>query len=213
MPHVDLRFLPKNKSESSDEDLLLQLVYYLCESLKDPREEASGLDFFVSHFGIPLHLVRRTLKLLVRKCNLPIPESRVDEWIEWHRKKECWIISDEMNKEANRLQEREGAEVGPEKKMLEVVFKGLTKEDMHNFRKEVGPYGIPAEALHLRIVEALKHHCQHWNIDTSIPPVHTGYPTSEDMLETHSKRPLEQTITMLITRCLLDEQVRERSLK
>jgi hypothetical protein len=100
MPNLELDFLPEGR-EPTDVELLMQLAYGLCCSLTDPREEKCPV--FVTSFGLPSPLVRRVVKLLVRRCKLPIPESRVDEWVEWVRNNHAWIISDEMSARATEL--------------------------------------------------------------------------------------------------------------
>lgn len=102
MPRLELNFLPK-EGEPTDEQLLLQMAYGLCRELNNPREEHCAV--FVTSFGLPNPLVRRAVKLLVNKCGLPIPESRVDEWVEWHRTNQCWLVSDEMSARADELKQ------------------------------------------------------------------------------------------------------------
>lgn len=81
---------------------MLQLVYGLCGQITNPREEQCL--FFVSDERIPLPYVRRLAKLLVERLQLPIPPERVDEWVTWQQNNQCWIVSDEMSKEVDRLQ-------------------------------------------------------------------------------------------------------------
>ena len=101
MPSFELNFLPDEELEATDEQLLLQLVYGICKALKNPREEKCTV--FVTSYDMPHPLVRRVAKLLVNKCGLAIPESRVDDWVEWHQKNQCWVVSDKMSAEADKL--------------------------------------------------------------------------------------------------------------
>ena len=55
-------------------------------------------------------------------------------------------------------------------------------------------YGITAEELHAIIIEDLRHHCEHWNINL-LPHV----------FDNEQGRPLEQTIGMILTVALLQE--------
>lgn len=102
MLQCQLNFLPKKHTEApTDEQLFLQLVYGLCGSLDNPNEEES--EFFVSSMGMPKPFIRRLAKLLAEKLNLPIPQDRVDEWIEFQRNNKCWIVSQEMSDKVQRL--------------------------------------------------------------------------------------------------------------
>jgi hypothetical protein len=101
MPKLELNFLPEQGEIPTDEQLFLELVYGLCGSLNNPKEE--HVSCFFSSVGIPYPHVRRLAKLLVEKLNLPIPTERVDEWIEWRRKNGCWIVSEQMDQAAARL--------------------------------------------------------------------------------------------------------------
>jgi hypothetical protein len=107
MPRLELDFLPDNATPS-DEDLLMQLVYGLCGSLRDSREEKCAS--FVTSEGIPKPEVRRLAKLLVEKLKLPISIERVDEWIDWQRSNQCWIVSEEMSNHATKLASRNMAQ-------------------------------------------------------------------------------------------------------
>ena len=71
-----------DEDNPTDEELLLELVLGLGSALRHPGEERSG---YVSSFGIDQHLVRRAMKLMIERCNLPIPTARVDEFIHWHQ--------------------------------------------------------------------------------------------------------------------------------
>lgn len=105
MPKLELNFLPKiaEIDNATDEQLLLQFIYGHCGDLEDSREENSH--FFRNFQGFPKMMLRRVLKIIVNKCNLPIPASRVDEWVEWKRDNSFHIISDDMSKEAKKLSE------------------------------------------------------------------------------------------------------------
>jgi len=98
MPSLELNFLSDKPTE---QDLLLQLIYGLCGELDNPKEEYNPC--FETSFNFPNEFLRETLKKLVVKCNLPIPESRIDEWIEWHRTNQSWIVSEEMSDQAHKL--------------------------------------------------------------------------------------------------------------
>ncbi len=76
---MELNFL---STDLTDEDLLLQLVYGLGRELSNPEKEAPG---FVNTEGIPSICVRRIMKLLIKKCQLPVPVDRADDWIKWHQ--------------------------------------------------------------------------------------------------------------------------------
>lgn len=108
MPSIELDFLPKRWTTAiagenpTDEQLFLQLVYGLCKQLQgNPREEF--VDCFVSAVDVPNPYIRRLAKLLVKRLNLPIPVERVDEWIEFVRHNQCWVVDDQMSAEVARL--------------------------------------------------------------------------------------------------------------
>lgn len=103
MPQLQLNFLPDESETPNDEQLLLQLVYGLCGQINNAREEK--VPSFYSSVGIPYPQIRRLAKLLVEKLDLPVPIERVDEWVDWQRNNQCWIVSKEMSAEADRLAE------------------------------------------------------------------------------------------------------------
>ncbi len=103
MPSLELEFIPDD-TEPTDEQLLLQLVYGLSNFAKNQREERCMA--FVSAVDIPNPYMRRLIKLLVARLNLPIPVERVDEFIRWRQTNHCWIVSEEMGAEAKRLMRR-----------------------------------------------------------------------------------------------------------
>lgn len=102
MPRHELEFIA-DQNNPTDQELLLQLVYGLGANLSDPREEHSI--FFVSHEKIPFPYIRRLMKLLITRCDLPVPPERADEWIEWQRNNQCWIVNEEDAQRAARLRE------------------------------------------------------------------------------------------------------------
>ncbi len=101
MPSLELNFMPKDGSSPTDEQLLLQLVYGLCGSFPNAREERC--DGFISSVGIPNPEIRRLAKLLVSRLELPISPERVDDWIKWRQSNQCWIVSESMGQEVKRL--------------------------------------------------------------------------------------------------------------
>lgn len=71
-----------DEDNPTDNELLLELVLGLGTSLKDPTEENST---HITAYGMGKHLIRRAMKLLIERCNLPIPTSRADEFIHFHQ--------------------------------------------------------------------------------------------------------------------------------
>ena len=98
MPRLQLNFLGERTTEPTDEQLLLQLVYGLGESLRNGENL-----FLTTQQGIPTIHIRRLMKILIKYCNLPIPEERADEWIEWHKTNQCWFVDKEISDRANEL--------------------------------------------------------------------------------------------------------------
>lgn len=93
MPRSHLNFIGDGK-EPTNEQLLLQLIYGLCDIGSPSEEYATGFD---TKYRIPTPLARKAIKLLVVGLNLPIPESRIDQWIEWHRSNHAWVVDGDMN--------------------------------------------------------------------------------------------------------------------
>jgi hypothetical protein len=75
----------KDENNPTDDELLLQLAFGMGRHLSNPKEEQSG---FTTGESIPNSHVRRLMKLIVERCNLPVQASRVDEWINWHQGKD-----------------------------------------------------------------------------------------------------------------------------
>lgn len=96
---MPIEFINDHGEPQTDENLLLQLVYGLCNI--EEREE--NIPTFYSNVGIPLCNQRYLAKLLVRKLNLPIPEERVDEWIAWRNHNKAWVLTKELVAEHTRL--------------------------------------------------------------------------------------------------------------
>ncbi len=71
-----------DENNPADDELLLELVLGLGSALRNPKEERNG---YTSSYGIGQHLVRRSMKLLIARCNLPVPTARADEFIHWHQ--------------------------------------------------------------------------------------------------------------------------------
>lgn len=63
----------------TDEQVLMYLVDCTCSTLADPREETAN---FSSFNGFPNHLVRRAMRLIVDRFELPMS---VDDCIFEHR--------------------------------------------------------------------------------------------------------------------------------
>jgi len=80
-----IEFLPQ-EGDPTDEQLLLQLAYGICISLKNSSEER--MHDCMTAFEIPTPFVRRVAKLLIKRCNLPVPESRVDLWVDFIQDKD-----------------------------------------------------------------------------------------------------------------------------
>lgn len=71
-----------DRANPTDDELLLELVIGMGSCLRNPKEERDG---YVSSFGITQDLVRRLMKLVITRCNLPVPTSRADEFIHFHQ--------------------------------------------------------------------------------------------------------------------------------
>lgn len=67
----------------SDDELLMHMLYQLAGSLNNPVEE--NTPSFCTSQGIPLSEVRRLMKLVITRCDLPVPERRADEIILFHQ--------------------------------------------------------------------------------------------------------------------------------
>ena len=63
----------------TDEQLITQLVHGLYETIGTEKEEKCW--GFTNSVAIPNPLIRRLAKLLVDKCELQIPDYKIDEWI------------------------------------------------------------------------------------------------------------------------------------
>jgi len=72
----------KDENNPTDDELLLQLAFGLGRHLSNPKEERHG---FVTQEGIHNNNIRHLMKLLIERCGLPVPSSRVDEWIHWYQ--------------------------------------------------------------------------------------------------------------------------------
>ena len=103
MAKMELNFLPHDPTEPSQQELLLQLLYGLCGCLNNSKEEYNP--YFYTSFGFPEKHLRGILKTLVNELDVPISETRIDEWIEWHRTNETWIVDEEMSAKAQKLRQ------------------------------------------------------------------------------------------------------------
>ena len=106
MPRCEISFIDEpmdNGNVPTDEQLLLQLVYGLAGSIRSEREEKCPS--FVNQDGIPNPYVRKLMRAIVTRCNLPIPIERVDEWVAWCRSNECEreYVGPDMSAEYDRL--------------------------------------------------------------------------------------------------------------
>ena len=71
-----------DETNPTDDELLLELVIGIGRTLSNPKEERA---VYVTSFGITQDLIRRLMKLLIERCNLPIPTARADEFIHFHQ--------------------------------------------------------------------------------------------------------------------------------